>query len=97
MLVDPIGLREKMVFHPVFFAPASATELPDALWEYGLRPPPAFLEQRPAAAEVVVLLKGNQSIRWAGRVYLDGSGLEPRLPELRRCGWALVLSDDQGH
>ena len=91
------GVHADALASPPFFAPASAAELPDPLLEYGLRPPPAFLAARPAAAENELLFEGDQNLPWRGKFYIDGSGLEPQLPELRRCGWAVVMCDDHGN
>ena len=32
----------------------------------------------------------------AGSIYVDGSGLNPKYPEIRRCGWAYVCMQGDG-
>ena len=39
---------------------------------------------------------GDPSVAWDGDVYLDGSGFEPQLPSLRKCGWAMVKVNGEG-
>ena len=61
---------------------------------YGLEP--GLAEELTQAPLSEVLEVGDSSVPWSGTLFLDGSGYEPTQPELRRCGWSMVMVDEEG-
>eukprot|EP00973_Karenia_brevis_P031401 4331909-Karenia_brevis.AAC.1 len=64
----------------------------------GMFPNPKLLLSTPCSAEEAEIHWINKPPhgRLSGVLFLDGSGLHPKYPELRRAGWAVVKVDDFG-